>query len=489
MKNNNSILSGFIWRLFERFGANIVSLIVSILLAKIIVEPEIFGTIALINVFISILQVFVDAGLGSALIQKKNVDEIDFSSVFFFNLLVGCILFCILFLVSPIIASFYENEVLTPVIRVLSITFIISGLKNIQQAYVSRNMLFKLFFISTLIGTVFSAVVGIVLAFYGFGIWALVAQYLSNLIIDTLVLWIKVKWRPKTVFSFSRIKTLFSYGWKLLVSAFLDTGYNEIRSLIIGKKYSSSDLAYYDRGKQFPQFFIANINTAIDSVLFPKMSSEQNNPEKIAILMQKSIKVSTYVIMPLMVGLAVCAEPIIRIILPETWLSSVKFLRIFCIVYAMWPLSTSNLNAMKSLGRSDLFLKLEIIKKIVGLSILIPSVFISVEAIAYSIIFSSLIALYINASPNKTLLKYGFLNQIIDILPNIILSLIMGIVSFSLVFLGLSDLLTLSLQVIVGGGVYIFLSWISNNDSFIYLLSILKTMKKKDNKKHMDNKI
>ena len=289
--DKNSVVINFIWRFAERCGAQLVTFIVSIVLARIL-SPEDYGQIALITVFTTIMQVFVDSGLGLALIQKKDADDLDFSSVFFFNFAVCLVLYAVMFVAAPFIASFYKDTTLTPIIRVISLTIVISGVKGIQQSYVSRNMLFKRFFFSTLGGTIFSAFLGIGLAYAGFGVWAIVAQQLSNTTIDTLILWLTVKWRPKKMFSWKRLKSLLSFGWKMLVSSLLDTVYNNIRSLIIGRMYSSSDLAYYNQGKQFPHTIVDNIDSSIDSVLLPSMSSAQDDSVRVKVMARRSIKIS-----------------------------------------------------------------------------------------------------------------------------------------------------------------------------------------------------
>ncbi len=271
----------------------LVTFIVSIVLARILV-PEDYGTIALVTIFTSILQVFVDSGLGTALIQKKDADDLDFSSVFYFNFVVCVILYIVMLFVAPVISAFYNDHSLIPIIRVASLTIVISGVKGIQQAYVSRNMLFKRFFFATLGGTIFSAFFGIGLAYAGFGVWSIVIQQLSNTAIDTLILWITVRWRPKKMFSLKRLKRLLSFGWKLLVSSLFDTVYNNLRNLIIGKVYSSSDLAYYNQGDKFPKLIVTNINSSIDSVLLPTLSSVQDNRERVKNMTRRAIKTSTY---------------------------------------------------------------------------------------------------------------------------------------------------------------------------------------------------
>lgn len=475
---NNNVVKNFLWRFFERCGAQFVTLIVSIVLARIL-TPSDFGTVSLIMVFTTILQVFVDSGLGTALIQKKDADDLDFSSVFYFNFAICLILYLGMFIASPFIAKFYKDISLTPIIRVISLTIVMSGVKGIQQSYVSRNMLFKKFFFATLGGTLFSAVLGIGMAYAGFGVWSIVAQQLSNTAIDTLILWITVDWRPKRMFSWQRLKSLLSYGWKLLVSSLLDTIYNNLRNLIIGKIYTSSDLAYYNQGDKFPKVIVMNINASIDSVLLPSMSGEQENKERVKSMTRRAIKTSTYIMAPLMMGLLFCAEPIVRLLLTDKWLPCVPYLRIFCFTYMFYPIHTANLNAIKAMGRSDLFLKLEIIKKVVGLILLFITMRISVMAMAYSLIFSGILSQIINSWPNWKLLNYNYLEQLRDILPSICISVFMGACVYFIGFLSLPTLLQLIIQVIVGAIIYIVASIVLKLEEFNYLFGMIKSFKKK----------
>ena len=314
--NRKRTLTNLIWRFLERCGAQGVGLIVSIVLARIL-TPDEYGVIALVLVFTSILQVFVDSGLGNALIQKKDADNVDFSTVFFFNVFACCVLYLAIFFAAPFISEFYEKPILTPLIRTMSLTLVLSGLSNVQQAYISKNFLFKKFFFSTIIGTVLSAVVSIYMAYKGYGVWALVAQTLVHHGINTLILWFTVKWRPNVVFSFVRLKGLFSYGWKLLASALIDRVYLEIRKMIIGKKYTSDDLGHYDNGQKIPNFLITNINTSIDSVLLPTLSDSQKDVGAVKNMTRRAIKTSSFVLWPMMVVLGVSAEPLVRVLLTE----------------------------------------------------------------------------------------------------------------------------------------------------------------------------
>ena len=368
---------------------------------------------------------------------------------------------------------------LTPVIRVISLTIIVSGVKGIQQAYVSRNMLFKRFFFSTIGGTLFSAAFGIGLAYAGCGVWALVGQQLSNTCIDTFILWMTVKWRPKKMFSWSRLKELLSFGWKMLASTLLDTVYNNIRSLIIGKMYSSSDLAYYNQGRQFPNVIVNNINTSIDSVLLPTMASAQDDRIRVKSMTRRAIKTSTYVMAPLMMGLAFCAEPIVRLVLTEKWLPCVPFLRIFCITYMFYPIHTANLNAIKAMGRSDLFMKLEIAKKLVGMVLLLSTMWFGVMAMAYSLLISSVLGQIINSWPNRKLLNYGYLEQLKDILPGIALAVFMGCCVNLVGLFNLPNFITLLIQIPLGASIYIATSALLHLESFEYLMDMIRPMVRK----------
>ena len=478
MGTEKKILTNFIWRFAERCGSQIVTFVVSVVLARIL-APSDYGTITLVTVFTTILQVFVDSGLGTALVQKKDADDLDFSSVFYFNCALCLVLYLGMFAAAPLIAKFYENTELVPIIRVISLTVVVSGLKNVQQAYVSRNMQIKRFFYSSIGGVVFSAVLGIALAKAGCGVWALVAQQLSNVAVNTAILWITVKWRPKKMFSRERLKGLLSFGWKLLVSALLDTGYSNLRNLIIGKVYSTADLAYYDQGDKFPKVIVTNINTSIDSVLLPSMSSEQDDRERVKNMTRRAIKTSTYIMAPLMMGLAFCAEPVVTLVLTEKWLPCVPFLRIFCITYMFWPVHTANLNAIKAMGHSDWFLKLEIIKTAVCIGALLATVNIGVTAIAYGALFTSAASQIINAWPNKKLLGYGYLEQVRDFAPGILLAVAMGVCVYFIGCIPLPTAVTLVIQVVSGAVIYFGASYVLKLEEFKYLLGIVKSFRKK----------
>ncbi len=477
-KENEKIFSNLIWRFAERSGAQLVAFVVSVVLARML-SPDIYGTVALINVFTNILQVFVDSGLGNALIQKKDADDVDFSTVFYVNLLFCGLLYVLLFLCAPLIAGFYHDMSLVPLTRVVGITLLVAGIKNIQQAYVSKHMMFRKFFFSTLGGTIAAAVVGISMAMAGYGAWALVAQQIINVSIDTIILWITVKWRPKKMFSMRRLKGLFSYGWKLLMSSLIDILYKNSRQLVIGKLYSASDLAYYNKGRQFPNYVITNINSAIDSVLFPAMSKRQDSRQDVRLMTRQSIKVSAYVMAPLMMGLAFTADSVVRLLLTDKWIECVPYLRIFCITFMFWPIHTANLNAIKAMGRSDLFLKLEILKKCVGVVLLLTTMWFGPMAMAYSMLVSSMASQIINSWPNRKLLGYSYVEQIRDVIPGILLAVVMGSVVWCVSLTDWPILLVFITQVLLGAVIYIAGSAIFRIEAFGYLKGFLAAFVKK----------
>lgn len=475
MDNKQKVVSNLIWRFMERFGSQLVAMVVQIILARML-DPAVFGTVAKVTIITTILLVFVDSGMANSLIQKKDPDDLDFSSVFYFNMAFCLVLYAGLFAAAPAIARFYDDAQLTAIVRVLGLTVVVAGVKNVQQAYVSKTLQFKRFFFATLGGTLLSAAVGIVMVFCGFGVWAIVAQQLTNVTVNTAILWLTVGWRPKRMFSFERLKGLLGYGWKLLVSGLLDTVYNKLREIMIAVFYTDADLAYYNRGMTYPNLLVENINASIDSVLLPVLSAEQDHKEQVRNMTRRAIRISTYVMMPMMMGLAVCAEPLIRLLLTDKWLPCVPYLRIFCFSYAFYPLHTANLNAIKAMGRSDLFLKLEIIKKVFGVIILLVTLQYGVYVMALSLLFTSGMSQLINSWPNAKLLDYAYGHQLMDMLPAILLSLVMGAAVYPIQLFGWSDWVTLPVQVIAGAAVYILGSVIFRLDSFSYLLGIMKKL-------------
>ncbi len=468
-------LSGLMWRFLERFGAQGVTFVVSIILARLL-DPEVYGVVAIVTVVTAILNVFVDSGLGNALIQKKDADDLDFSTVFFFNMAMCAALYLLVFAAAPLIARIYGMPELTALIRVMSLILIISGVKNVQQAYVSRHLLFKRFFFATLGGTLGAAVLGIWMAYRGMGAWALVAQGLFNAATDTLILWLTVKWRPKRMFSWERFRGLFSFGWKLLASQLIETVYNNLRQLIIGKLYTAESLAFYNRGYMLPNVFVVNVNSSIDSVLLPVMSGVQDEVESVKAMTRRSVKLSSYVMWPLLLGLAACSRPLVTVLLTAKWLPCVPYVIIFCVSYAFLPVQTANLNAIKALGRSDIYLRLETIKKLIGFAILLATMWFGPLVMAASNLFFSVVNMVINAWPNRKLLGYSFRQQAADMLPSALLAGLMFAAVWCLQYLGLSPAMTLLVQIPAGAAVYVLGSALFRIESFGYLLGLVREL-------------
>lgn len=467
------VIGGLAWTYAERITAQLVSLIVTVILARMVL-PEEYGIISIVTIFIGIADTFVVGGLGNALIQKKNADQLDFSSVFYFNIAFSIIIYTIIFVLAKPISGFYEMGVLESVLRIMALRIPIAGINSVQQAYVSKKMEFKKFFFATLGGTIFSAVVGIVLAYQGYGVWALVAQYLTNSLIDTVILWVTVRWRPGKMFSFKRMKGLLSYGWKVLATSLMITLYGDVQDLIIGKRFSSKDLAYSNKGRQFPSLISTNVNTSISKVLFPAIAESQDDLERVKQMTRRAISVGAYILSPILIGFAAIADTFVEIVLTSKWMPCVPYLRIMCLVYLLQPIQTASLQAMKALGRSDLYLKLEIIKKVFGIIILLITVFAfhSVLAIIIGSLGAEIISTVVNIPANKKIFGYQYREQLEDIRASFFMSFIMGCMVAGMGTVKLDAGIALILQLLIGSGGYILMSVISKNKNYFYVLNI-----------------
>ncbi len=471
----NTIAGGMLWKLLERFGVQGIQFVLQLILARIMV-PEHYGALAMMLIFVNLANVFIQSGFNTSLMQNKDVTEEDYSSVFWVTMGVSALVYGGLFFAAPAIATFYKMPEIVWPFRVLMLVLFPGSFNSVQLAKVSRELDFRKVFFSNIFGIVISGVVGIVMAYQNAGVWALVVQNVLNILIACLVMLKVVDWRPRLVCNFARVKVLFTYGWKLLVSGLLDTLYQDIRSLVIGKKYQADTLGFYNRGKQFPQFVINGINGAVQSVMLPAMSAKQDNKTQVKTLMQTSIAVSAYVVFPVLFGLAGIAEPLVKVLLTEKWLPCVPYLQIYCFTLLFMPVHTCNLQAINAMGRSDLFLKLELIKKSYGLLLLVAAVlfFDSPIAIALSGAVSTLISCFVNAHPNKKLIDYSYTEQIKDISPAILFSAVMLGAVWLIARITLPPLITVMLQVVGGIVVYLTLSLIFRPKGLFVLLAILK---------------
>lgn len=471
--DKSQVIKGAFWKFAERIAAQLVSLVVSIILARLL-SPNEYGTISLVMVFITIANVFVSSGFGQALIQKKDADSLDFSSVFYFSLFfTGIIYVCLFFLAVPI-ANFYNMPLLIPVLRVLAISVPIMGVNSVQQAYVARKMQFKLFFYATFIGTLISAVVGIVLAYSGFGVWALVAQTLTNNVIDTIILQITINWKLTREFSFERIRILLSYGWKLLLQSLILQFYASLRSLLIGKFYTTEDLSFYTKGNQFPELISSNIDTGINTALFPVMSKAQDSISRVKAMARKTTDFTSYVMSPILIGFMAIAEPFISLILTDKWLPCIPYLRICCIILLFRAPQTAILQAIKAVGRSDTVLKVDVPIRIFAIMILLISLKHSVYVFAISEIVVTLFGTILYMIVSEKIIDYTYNEVCRDFLINVLLATIMGIVVF---FIGkvisLHPIIIMFFQISTGAFIYILLSILTKSRSYLEIKAII----------------
>ena len=471
-----STLKNLAWKFTERVSAQLVQLVVSIILARIL-SPSDYGAVAMVTVFIMFSNVIIEGGFSSALIQKKNADDLDFSTVLYFSIGFAIFLYAVLFISAPYISAFYgeEYQILTPVLRVLGIQVLIYAVNSVQYAYVQKMMMFKNFFWATLVGTVTSAVVGLVLAYSGYGVWAIVWQQLTANVINTLTLFAVTRKLPIMAFSLNRLKGLFNYGIKLFGAHLLITVYQDIRSLIIGKLYSAQDLAFFDRAKHFPSLIVMNINSSIGAVLFPKMSKEQDDIEQVKNSTRKSIRFSSYVMSPLMFGLAAIAEPFIRLVLTEKWIESAPLMQWFCIVFLFMPIHTANMQAIKAIGKSGTVFNLELIKKVLELVTLIAVMRLGVDAIVINMAIMTTLFTVINAYPNTKYLGYKYTEQISDIIPSILMSILMFVIITGInAITEFNDLVTIIIDMLAGTITYVAISIIIKNREFRFITNLIR---------------
>lgn len=476
--NKNNITSGLFWSYAERILAQLVSLLVSIILARLL-EPDHYGMISIVMIFITLCNAFVTGGFGNSLVQKKDADELDFNTMLICSIVVSFGLYAVLYIVAPFIADFYKMPLLAFVIRVLGIRIPISGVNSIQHAKVQKELKFKKFFYATLIGTVISAVVGIVFAYIGFGVWALVAQYLTNTIIDTIVLFITNRWNIKIEFSFTRAKGLLAYGWKVLVTTVVYTIEGDLRSLIIGKVFGSADLAFYDQGKKFPNLIVSNINSSISKVMFPVLSNNQDDMVRLKNMCRRAITIGIFLLSPLLIGLIAVADNFVKIVLTEKWLPCVPYLRILTIVFLVRPLTTTCQQAIMAIGRSDITLKIEIIINVLAIALLCVAVFgfESIILIAWGMVFTEMVSLLLFLYYSRKLIGYRHREQFQDLCPGLGLSTVMGVSVYLIGMIDINQILLLGVQVIIGAVIYILGALLLRLDAFDYLLRMVNDKK------------
>jgi O-antigen/teichoic acid export membrane protein len=469
------VVSSFLWKFLERFGYQAIQLVVQIVLARILV-PEDFGAVALIAVFVSISAVFVQSGLNTALIRFKDVTKSDLSTVFWFSFAMSVVLYLIIFLVAPLVAAFYELPVLEPALRVLALQLIINSLNSVQVAKISRDLEFRKLFFSTLVAIVLSGAAGIVIACLGFGVWALVFQQLIFAFVSCVVLFFLVDWQPRFVFDRRRFGEFFVFGWKILCSSCIDTAGQGLYDLVVGKAFSKTELGFFSMGRKFPALLSNLFDGSIQSVMLPAMARFQDDKQQLKSAMSRAMSVSTFGIAPIMATLAVVATPLVTIVFGEKWLPCVPFMQLFCVAYALWPIHTSNLQSLNALGRSDVFLKLEIIKTLISIAVLAIAalVFKDIYLVAGGLIITGILNIFVNSWPMKRILGYGPLLQLRDVAPAYILSAVCAAAAFTPSLVLSNPWLLVICETVIMVGLYCLLAWLFRVPAFKEVGGILK---------------
>jgi O-antigen/teichoic acid export membrane protein len=469
----HKVISGLVWRGMERVGTQAVQFIIAIILARLLPVKD-FGTIAIVTVFIGFAQLFVDSGFGMALIQKKEIDDRDYNSAFYLNLALALATYLICFVGAPLVAAFYKEKVLTGVLRLAALSLIIGVFSSIQQAVMNREMKFKLSFRVSLIALLLSSAVGIVCACSGFGVWSLVYSQLTGVTATAVLLWLSVTWRPRVMFSAQSARALFKFGSKYLLARIITEFFNNLSTLFIGRCFSLSTLSFFSRGFLFPSTIVVGVCGTIDGVIFPALSSCQHDKNQMKGILRRSISTSTFIIFPMLAGLAVVAKPMIIVLLTEKWLPSSLYLQISCLTVAFWPVLGTNVQAINASGRSDVYMKMEIFNKGIALAILFAALPYGIIAVVTGqAAHSVLMCLVCYPWISHRYLGYSALEQMRDILPALGCALGMGIVIIPLSLLLKNQLLLLVSQ--IGGGCicYAILCHIFKLKSLAYMLAIL----------------
>ena len=472
------VLSGMMWTFAEKMGSQGISFIVSVVLARLLM-PSQYGLIAMLSVVMAICNTFIDCGFGVALVQKKNSDEKDFNTVLYSSTFVGFVLYIIMYFSAPLVSSFFNQEELTKVMRIYTLSFLWSGYNSVLVSYISKHMLFKKMFRRTLIANSLSGVAGITAAYMGFGFWALVIQNFTAAIIGIITLQLSIDWIPKLQFSWSRAKKLLSFSSKVMTANLIGTGFNELKGLLIGRLYTPADLAFYNKGGSLPSLVANNINTSIGNVLFPAMSQYSDNRDKVKEITSRSIRISSYVLFFGLTILILISEPLVRLLFTEKWVACVPYMQMVCLQRMLEIISTANLQAMKAVGEGNVIVKLELYKKPIFLLLTVIGANISVFALAVTLPLYSFIANIINMWPNIKILNYRLHDQVRDLAPSTILSIIMAIVLFPVNFLPMSDILKIVSITIFGVIIYIGVSIIAKVESLNYIFNTIKTYRNK----------
>ena len=467
-------VKGTLWSTLERFSVQGIQFVVMIIMARLL-TPEDYGLVGMLAIFIAVSQSLIDSGFSQALIRKQDRSEIDNSTVFYFNIAVGIVLYFILFFSAPFIAEFYKEPQLTSITRVIGLSLVFNSLVIVQRALLTINLDFKTQAKASATGAIFSGILGIWMAYYGFGVWAIVWQQLSNLAIITILLWFLTHWKPIWAYSWTSFKELFGFGSKLLASGLLDTIYKNLYLIVIGKVFKASDLGFYTRAHQFTDFASSNITGIFQRVTYPILCTIQDDDARLSDVYRRLLKTSAFIVFPLMLGMAAVARPMIISFLTEKWLFSALIIQVLCFAQMWYPIHAINLNLLQVKGRSDLFLRLEIIKKVLGVIMLCITLPLGLIQMCWGMVINSLIALVINTYYTGKLINLGFIVQMRDIFPTFLLSLaVSAVVYFTVNILSINTWLLMSIGILEGITLYVVIAKLMRFSEFSELIAILK---------------
>lgn len=473
MSIKNQAAKGMMWNAIERFSSQGIQFVLTIIIARIL-SPDDYGLVAMLGVFMAIAQTIIDSGFSNALIQKKNRTEVDYSTMFYFNIVISILIYLLLFLSAPLIATFYNQPELVKIVRVFSITLIVNSLSIIQMTRFTIALNFKKLAMAALLSVIVSGSLGIWMAYQGYGVWTLVLQALFAKFVWTVTLWISAKWYPKWCFSWSSLRELYTFGSKLLLSNLLHTFYVNMYSLVVGKFFNASTLGYFNRAYTLSQFPVQNFGNIVQKVLYPIQCRYQDNDEKFNQIFILYLRISSFILFPLMIGFDILATPIITLLLTEKWLPAVPLLQIICLSMMWIPIMQANASVLDAKGRSDYHLKSEIIKKILAVFILFSTLPFGIKSVCWGLLVYSFIDMFVVIAYSRKLTPVGYRMQISVIAPSLILALSMGGIVHLVTYYIDFNVYKLLVGVGVGSVFYIVLAYLLRFSELRILISFIK---------------
>lgn len=467
---------GVIWTFIDSFLVRGIIIVSSLLIARII-GPNEYGIYGMIVVFIAIGTSLTDSGLSSSLIRSKEIDHTDLSTVFYTNILMSLVIYGVVYISSPWIAAFYNEGILTLLVKICCLIFVISSFSAVQMAILTREMKFKRILQCNLVATIIGAIVGIYLAYDGKQVWSLVFMYLSNQLVLTIALWVQSSWKPSLIFSKEKLKRHYNFGYKLMLAGLLDRAFKNIYNVVIGKYFTASSVGFFERANSLSSFPSMTASTVIGKVTYPMLSKIQDDKKRMSEIYQSLIKLTFFISAPLMLSLAAVANPLFDFLLGEEWLPAAKFFQVLCFGRLFYPVSAFNINVLKVYGRSDLFLKLEVVKKIVVIIMVVIAIQFGIMALVWASVLVSVISLFINTYYSGEMIGYTLKKQLYYIIP---LLSIASIIFYLMHMLGLQIesyhvLLRIALPMVLGCILYILVNYISKNEALFFLINLLKT--------------